>query len=406
MNRDHFFSSEIAQEFLKDILKKTAQEQQNRIPKQTTVFTPEQITSIAKTFAQNLSNSDNQMSFVSEKPDAELSVKHLISLDALLNFLSFNGIQINGLKLVLPHASSALTGAVAGDAEFAQLSPEQQKLYFQFPYGGGTFQYYVYHDGLVNYLQVLKARSEENDPGAIVLRPYILSLLEAVKSQMSISIPAAASLDKNKTTQQPQSSSLSSPDAQKQNQNDIIPASYKSGEPLSNEQMQSLEPITNKYPFLDDRIDFRYIDQWLSSFLQIMSKFKGANAMTQSGTVAQEYVKVILGWGIDQQSLSDTATNIYQTVKNIAQIKGLEPNATMAFPSQYLQTTIKCLSFLQNALLSFKSIYYPGMPSADEKDSLDEQVGNGGSSLAAMNIRTVQQWLNNLPAAQKQIESR
>lgn len=405
--KDHFYSSEIAQEFLKTLIQKTAQQQQqeNRAPQQTTVFTPEQITSIAQTFAQNLSNSANQMSFVSEKPNAELSVKHLISLDALLNFLSYNGIQINGLKLVLPHAASALTGAVAGDAEFAQLSPEEQKLYFQFPYGSGTFQYYVYHDGLINYLQTLKARSEENDPGAVVLRPYIISLLEAVKSQMSLSVPAAGAGETQQQQQQNKNEKQQPQSSADQKPNDVTQVSYKPGEPLSGQQEQSLAPITNKYPFLDDRIDFRYIDQWLSSFLQIMSKFQGANSMTQSGAVAQQYVKVILGWGIDQQSLSDTATTIYQTVKNIAQIKGLEPNAVMAFPSQYLQNVLKCLSFLQNALLSFKSIYYPGMRD-DWKEELDEQVGNGGSSLAAMNIRTVQQWLNNLPAAQKQIEGR
>lgn len=371
---------------------------------------PNQVRDIAKKLVDHLAMQQNTPAadFMTDKDNAELSTKHLKNLANLLNFLEDNGMEADGLKLVLKHMpAQGISSAVSGDAVYAGLSKEQQAQYLTYPKGANDFQYYVFKDGLIKYLQHLQTEAAQETPAGKVLRPYVSMLMEEANSQLGIDA---------KTTSQPNANNPALPAANKNQQegqkpnavpqqagNQVIPAVWRPGQPLTQQQLQPLAAISNVYPFLPDRIDFRWIDEWLNSYFQVAQTFHGANLSLQNARMAKQYSDLILGWSIPQQALTATAAEIYTMAKSIAEERGLEPNAAMAFPWQYLQATQKLVLFLENTLLNFKSIFGPSLP-ADWREDLDKQVDNSASSLAAQTKAAISQWLNNLPAAQKQFE--
>lgn len=163
-------------------------------PATTPQANPDQTKGIATKFLQNLQqlSSGPQESFTAEKGNANLSTKHLVDLPSLLRFLQTSGIATGGLKLVMPHATQAFGSAVQGDAEFKLLKPEQQKAYAKYPdVDGDNFQYYVYKDGLVKYIQDLEEKANTNDPRGRMMRPYLPRLLKQVNEELELTVPAA-----------------------------------------------------------------------------------------------------------------------------------------------------------------------------------------------------------------------
>lgn len=368
-----------------------------RQPTSTTIFRPEQITDIATKLFHNLQTNvagGEQPTFTAETNSAELSTKHLVSLSNLLNFLQVNGISYNGMKLVIAHATQAFSSAGQSPDQYKSLTPEQQKLYAKYPdTQNDSFQYWVYKDGLLKYMQDLQAKASENTPGSRILRLYTDKLISQISDELEIDFTSTKSEQAGQAQQKEQAG---------QGQTGSPNAAWQPGQPLSPQQTKALAPITNVYPFLPDRIDFRWIDQWLNTYFQVMQNFRGANPGLLPAQNAKQYVNIILnGYGIPQQRFTDTAVDIYNKLKTIAQQKSMEPNAALEFPRLYLEYVAKLVSFLGDALANFKSILPPNW----EDEKLDEQISNSASSLAYQAASSVQQWLNNLPAAQRQIEN-
>jgi hypothetical protein len=371
-----------------------------RQPISTTIVRPEQITDIATKLFHNLQSNvseQGQPTFTAETGNAELSTKHLVSLPNLLNFLQTNGISYNGMKLVIPHATQAFSSAGQSPDQYKSLTPEQQKLYAKYPdVQGDNFQYWVFKDGLLKYMQDLQAKASENTPGARILRLYLDKLVSQISDELEIDFTSAKSEQAGQAGQTQQKEQAGQGQAGAQN------VAWQPGQPLSPQQTKALAPITNVYPFLPDRIDFRWIDQWLNTYFQVMQNFRGANPGLQPAQTAKQYVEIILnGYGVPVQRFTDTAVDIYNKLKTIAQQKSMEPNAAMEFPRLYLEYVAKLVSFLGDALAAFKSTLPPNW----EDEKLDEQISNSASSLAYLASSSVQQWLNNLPAAQRQVEN-
>lgn len=389
-----------------DTLLKIAQAAEATPP--ATSASPEQIKQVALKLVNNLTSqlsSAPAQAFTAQTDNAELSTKHLQNLGELLNFLENNGIAIEGHKLVLKHAPQAFSSGISGDVEFNSLDKAMQALYARFPKGTNSFQYYVYKNGLLQYIQDLRQKASGETPDAKVLRLYLPPLIQQIKDQLDLTVdtssaekPGAGQNISNKQKEQGQ-------DASSQNQS-ATNASWHPGQPLNQEQIQSLSAISNVYPFLPDRIDFRWIDQWLDSYLAVVRTFTGANLNLQNATYAKQYVQAIMnGWGITQQSLTSTAAEIYTMMKSIAETRSMEPNAAQSLPSVYLQYVQKLVLFLESTLLNFKSIYYSSLP-PDWKEDLDKQVDNSASSLAAQNKAVVQQWIHNIASAGRQVEGK
>jgi hypothetical protein len=368
-----------------------------REPTSTTIFRPEQITGIATKFFNNLQSNiaDQGQGFTAETSNAELSTKHLVSLPNLLNFLQTNGISYNGMKLVLNHATQAFSSAGQSPDPYQSLSPDQQKLYAKYPdVEGDNFQYWVFKDGLLKYMQDLQAKASQNTPGARILFLYTSKLMKEISDELEIDFTSAKSEQTGQAGQTSQQKQQEQAGAQN--------VAWQAGQPLSPQQTKALAPITNVYPFLPDRIDFRWIDQWLGTYFQVMQNFRGANPGLLPAQNAKQYVSVILnGYGIPQQRFTDTAVDIYNKLKTIAQQKSMEPNAALEFPRLYLEYVAKLVSFLGDALANFKSILPPDW----DDPKLDDQISNSASSLSYLASSSVQQWLNNLPAAARQVEN-
>lgn len=159
---------------------------------------PDQIKEVAKKLVDNLSSQLNTPSdtFTSTDGDVGLSTKYLVSLPALLNFLENKGIVFNNNKLVIKHASQAFSSGVSGDAAFTTLDPKTQSLYIKYP-DVENFQYYIYKDGLIKYLQDLQQKSNDNTANARMLRPYVGRLIKQVESEIELSVPSPDAFDPN-----------------------------------------------------------------------------------------------------------------------------------------------------------------------------------------------------------------
>lgn len=366
----------------------------------------DQIKNIAKKLVDNLTAQLNTPAepFAAEKGDAALTTKHLTNLSNLLNFLENSGISADGHKLVIKHAQQAFSSGVSGDAEFKQLAPSAQAMYAKYPDDEDNFQYYVYKAGLLKYMRDLRQKSEGSTPGARVLRPYVERLVQQVNDELEIDANAPTE-EQGQGAQKDQEQRGVQPGQKDQQGQGKSNVPWHPGQQLSAQQIKSLQAISMRYPFQSDRIDFQYIDQWLTSYMQVMQNFPGIN-IGQDAQYAQQYVKsIMMTFGMTQQPLTNTAENIYRIMKSNAEAKAVEPNAAIAYPATYLQYVYKLVVYLQNALLNFKSIFYPSFPQ-DWKEDLDNQVDNSASSLAAHTLEVVQQWVNELPSAQKRVEGR
>ena len=62
---------------------------------------------VAKKLVDNLMGQIGQTgTFTADRDNADLNMKNLVNLKALLTFIQFNGIRYNNLKLVIPHTKN------------------------------------------------------------------------------------------------------------------------------------------------------------------------------------------------------------------------------------------------------------------------------------------------------------
>lgn len=156
---------------------------------------------IALKFVNNLAEhaDDTSTEITSEKADSKLNPKNLQDLPTFLNFLRQDGIAIGNKKIVLPHApksGGAMQAGADGDAEFAMMDKTSQTLYFKYPEpddGSDNFQYYIFKDGLIKYLQELQSQAADNSPRGRLLGIYVKKLISQVNSEMNVSVGPSSS---------------------------------------------------------------------------------------------------------------------------------------------------------------------------------------------------------------------
>lgn len=126
---------------------------------------------------QLLQNIDGQLRgdtiITSSRDNADLNLKHLQNLEALLNFLAFNEIKINSLQIVI-------------SANRTEKPEDELKKLGYFPYPNQTnepIQYWVSKDGLISYLKTLQGK---NNP---VLNTMLGERINEANSKLGISMP-------------------------------------------------------------------------------------------------------------------------------------------------------------------------------------------------------------------------
>lgn len=123
--------------------------------------------------------------FTADRDNADLNMKNLVNMQALMTFIQFNGIRFNNMKLAFPHTKTGAQGIdkAPGDPEFNQLPANQKALYVKYPTPTGNeddFQFYVYKDGIVKYLEDLVNKTGSNNPQSNMMRPYVTALVNEI----------------------------------------------------------------------------------------------------------------------------------------------------------------------------------------------------------------------------------
>lgn len=177
-----------------------------------------------------------------------------------------------------------------------------------------------------------------------------------------------------------------------------------SDQPMPTQIKQKLAPIAMRYPLLQDRIDLKWIAEWVGQYINLMQTIPGGNV---GGSSAQDVLdmagNIMSGYDIAQQPLSSSVVDIYREVRLKAITKGFSPNQASQVPGQYLLHLARMLSSLERVLASFKSQFYDSMPDS-WRPLFDRQYDGSEGSLSAYGKRQVAQWISTLPMAQRQVE--
>lgn len=179
--------------------------------------------------------------------------------------------------------------------------------------------------------------------------------------------------------------------------------SWKPGDQLTPQMQQSLAPIAMRYPLLNDRIDFNWINQWTSTYQNVMAK-NGLNVEPAAQTVIDTVNVLISAYGLTSQNLNETAVGIYREIRQIAiQKMHKSPQQAIYVPMQYVQQLFQLLSALVRVLQAFKRDIYDSLPE-DWKPQFDRQIDDTAGSLAAINIRKVEEWISMMNDAKVSVE--
>jgi hypothetical protein len=214
---------------------------------------------------------------------------------------------------------------------------------------------------------------------------YYVDLVSKLSEQYSCNIQGASSGDK----------------AQPSGYQNVA---WRPGQPLTPEMQQAMAPIGMRYPLINDRIDFRWINEWVVNYQSIMKKV-GGNVEESAQNVIDISNSIMATYGFTSQNLNDTAVGIYRTIRGIA-INKLHktPQEAIYVPMYYVQQQLfQLLSLLVKVLQAFKRDFYDSMP--DEwKAQFDRQIDDTAGSLASVNIRKVEEWISMMNDAKVRVE--
>lgn len=302
-----------------------------------------QVIEMAKKLVKNLqTEAAGGTVFTSERADAhldqiDLSIEKSESvLSNLLYFLQYNGIKANSKTLVFkaPFDLDSLG--------------ETGKLYVQYPEKDAP-KYYVYKDGLIAYVNDLKKRAAGN--------PIFLANIAKLQQSIATELPAAHV--PSKTPHGPQD-----PRQQRQTRR-MGPGGSRT---------QDLHKLLNKFPLLEDRVDFQRIENFIMSYTQITGE---SSALVN--TIDQSLTFIHNNFG----NAGSVATPLDTTPDRIASL--LPPNA---HPAAFIKHVKVLITNVNQLLTHLKSIAYDQM---DEQlqQQLDRQTGTGpedGGSIAYQNL--------------------
>lgn len=249
---------------------------------------PDQVKSIAKKFVDNLTQQTSQDKFTSSTGDANLSTKHLRNLSELLNFLSAKGISFGNLKLVLSHANQAFSSGVAGDAAYKSLDPQSQSLYVKYPdVDGDQFQYWVYKNGVIEYVQDLQQQATEQTPRGHMLRPFV-----GPDSALVREINDALETDVNKKPEKSPSSNQDGYAQTGQNSGLTQPVTYVDQQGQITDTGVQYLSSNAELPLRDEDVDFPLLRRFATVFRNFGNPQATANADALIGVldkIAQNY---------------------------------------------------------------------------------------------------------------------
>jgi hypothetical protein len=179
---------------------------------------------------------------------------------------------------------------------------------------------------------------------------------------------------------------------------DYKPVAWKSGQPLPPEVQKEI--VNMRYPLLSDRLDFRWIQEWLNSYVQIEQKLGGY--LDPNASKALQIVETLLNQDKSMQSLNDTAIAIYRDRYQWA-VQLVPRTQAIHAPLSYLKSLASLMTYLTSVLQNFKHDFWYNMPPEWQAD-FNTQINDTTNSYAEKAILQIGQWINNLPAAQTKVD--
>jgi hypothetical protein len=290
--------------------------------------------------------------FTSEKADANLDQADFSNdksesiLGNVLYFLQYNGIKANNKSIVLKAPGFDLD-ALGEDA----------KLYVSYPEKDAA-QYYVYKDGLNSYVGDLKKKATGN--------PVFLANVAKLEQSITNELPSVVPTPNQKPGKPGQPGGPHDPNYKQ--------VGYKQQGRQPRGQTQDLHKLLGKLPLLEDRVDFKRIENFIMNYTQITGE---SSSLVSAIDNALTYINNNFGnagsLGVSLDTDSDQVAAL------------LPPNAT---PAAFFSNLYALVTNVKQLLIHLKSISYDQM---DEQlqQQLDQQVGTGpndGNSIAYQNL--------------------
>ena len=327
--------------------------------------------------AKKLVDSFTTSALTADKPDTEVFLKDITSLDNLFAFLNTNGMRYDTKKIAI-EATPAETGMnVYKGAEFSELSDQDKALYANYPETNP--KYHVYKDGLIHYLQDLKLKGGELGAS----KNEINSLRTEAQNALKIHVPQLAARPVGEPSKE-----------QSEQAGTAQPSSYtlvdwKPGQPMSPQQKEALKSLALASPLSQDRIDFERI----RGFLETYQKLDPSPAVMPSiNNALQAVTNITQYYHIPTQLTNVHVRDIAESV--IANTPG-PPQQKAGAPAQYLQFLSLLLSEVGNVLGALSS-KYGSLP--EMKQDINTQTAYYNYNRASISA-----WQTELPDALKSI---
>lgn len=320
--------------------------------------------------------------FTAVRDDADVHTKDLVSLDALLNFLQFNGIKFNGRDIVIK-ADIATMNGMQETAEHVAYAEQLKKTgYFDYPAAPAKPIYYVNKEGLEKYLRDLQSK---NNP---VLNALIGKRIEDINNTLKFGISK---------TPQAAPTGPSDPDNPNLGMGMMFHSKVvtKDKPNAAAQQAQTSELIgemINNLPLAREDIDFNRIERFLELYNKLIESnpARAKAAMSNIATVRAAMAQA--------QAFSDTRVFGGMTNLNATTVQywiNKQNKVTAYHP--FLSSLRQVVTSTANVVNDFASSFRPtGLLTAPMLDKINYQTG-GGTSFEMTNVSKLDFLMRNPP---------
>lgn len=340
-------------------------------------LTPEEQKTQLDTARQFVKNLQTQLAggsvFTATRDDAGVHTKDLVNLDAILNFLQFNGIKHNGRDIAIK-ADIATMGGMQETSEHTQYAEQLRKtVYFDYPAAPAKPIYYVNKEGLEKYLRDLQSK---NNP---VLNALIGKRIDDINRDLKLGIKRTLPVT-NTGDMPPLKMTVVGPGAKGV---------------ATQPQAQTSELISemiNNLPLAREDIDFNRIERFLELYTRLIESnpAKAKAAMSNITTVRAAMAQALL---FTDTRVFGGMTNLNATTVQYWINKQNKVTAYQAFLSALRQVVTSTANVVNDFASSFRPT---GLLTPAMLDKINYQTG-GGTSFEMTNVSKLDYLMRNPP---------
>jgi hypothetical protein len=344
--------------------------------------------------ARKLLNALPESSIYSDRPDAEVFIKDLASLDSLLSFLQTKEVKFNGARIVYPGGAGQGLEELPSDRVKAEYLPYPKT---------GQPQYYIDPAGLIAYIHDLGSKMEDNKFG----QARLTAIGQEIESKLNFVVPPpGASEVKYPTTEEqhqqemkglekkPDEVSPGAPGAPGApfDSSKAVPVSYQQSGAQQQQQEAKLQGVIqqlNQFPLNRNWVDLGRIASWAENWMSYVRELKlPIDTNEIENQVLAPINQLVNTYKVKQIMLSSpdtTAAGLPATVRR--SMGGYVANSNYA-ASKFIGGVLEVM-YPISAMLNNVALAMQGM-AKDMQEDLNKQIGQGYSILQG-NIESLQE---------------